>query len=558
LFRKVEATGLPIAFHSEAIAADRSKRPFSSAALERIRSDLVHELGRRGYLFAAVEASYALQDGGTHADCVLKVTCGPQVRVRKILPVGNKRTVDELILSQAMMTEGLPLDVDTLYSTQANLTALGIFRLVEVEVLAPEVPEPLKTVLLKVHEQPRIAEVGPGYFSADGLNGFIDLGWPNLGGRGINLSSHIQLNAFLTSVPVLTRQVDLSTLAWYKQFGGRGNISVQNRGLLPFQIGMRIDLVGERVFRPQFIFTRFALVPSLDWSKPFEIKGLDFVHPKVTLLLQNEIEYAGVQRTSSSFTVDSATTFLDQERLRFLFGDFGLETIRFAPTLDLRDSALNPHVGLIVQGSAEVTTAIATADEQGKPVPVSFMKAQGLATVYVPMGKTVLAVSARGGRIVPLVPNSTTPPVKRFFLGGSTSMRGFNEDQLVAEDQRGQYHGEVRDCQILAAKDGCSSAAKTIAAGRQVPSQGGEFFALFKAELRFPAFSVFDLGVFVEAGNLYLALPTGPLAFRYIVGAGIRYVTPIGPLALDVGVNPGYDSLINEPPVVVHFNIGVF
>jgi outer membrane translocation and assembly module TamA len=43
-----------------------------------------------------------------------------------------------------------------------------------------------------------------------------------------------------------------------------------------------------------------------------------------------------------------------------------------------------------------------------------------------------------------------------------------------------------------------------------------------------------------------------------VVGAGIRYATPIGPLALDVGVNLVPDVLINEPRVVVHFNIGVF
>ncbi len=79
-----------------------------------------------------------------------------------------------------------------------------------------------------------------------------------------------------------------------------------------------------------------------------------------------------------------------------------------------------------------------------------------------------------------------------------------------------------------------------------------------EAELRLPGLSIFDVGLFVEAGNLWLAMPTGSLAFRSIVGAGLRYVTPIGPLALDVGVNPGFDDRINEPPVVVHFNIGVF
>jgi outer membrane protein assembly factor BamA len=198
-------------------------------------------------------------------------------------------------------------------------------------------------------------------------------------------------------------------------------------------------------------------------------------------------------------------------------------------------------------------------DEFLNPVVVSFLKASGLATGYVPLPeRMVLALSARAGRIVPLSPGSTTPPVRRFFLGGATTMRGFNEDQLVAEDVRAEYRDQVRDCQVLVTKAGCTSSAQTILAGRQVPSQGGELFATFKAELRLPAFGSFDLGVFVEAGNLWLALPTGLGPFRPVVGSGLRYVTPIGPLALDVGVNLTPDLVINEPPVVVHFNIGVF
>jgi outer membrane protein assembly factor BamA len=194
-----------------------------------------------------------------------------------------------------------------------------------------------------------------------------------------------------------------------------------------------------------------------------------------------------------------------------------------------------------------------------RQVPVSFFKASALATGYVPLGpRVVLALSVRGGRIAPLVTDSVTPPVKRFFLGGSTSMRGFNEDQLIAEDQRAQYRGEVANCQVLASKSGCTSAARAIAEGRQVPSQGGEFFGLAKAEVRFPGFSVFDLGLFYEMGNLWLAMPNDLTRLRTVLGAGLRYVTPIGPLALDVGWNLNADQLINEPPVVLHFNIGVF
>ena len=237
---------------------------------------------------------------------------------------------------------------------------------------------------------------------------------------------------------------------------------------------------------------------------------------------------------------------------------FTLQSGRLNATLDLRDSALTPRRGLLLQASGELTGALSASDEEQHQVTVNFTKVSGLATGYIPLGeRVVVAVSVRAGRIFPLQAGSTTPPVRRFFLGGATSVRGFNEDQLIAQDDRERYRQQVRDCQVLASKVGCSSAANTVLAGRQVPSQGGELFAVGKLEVRFPAFSVFDFGVFAEAGNLWLAAPSA-FALRPVIGAGLRYVTPIGPLALDVGYNLTADSQINEPPVVLHFNIGVF
>ena len=91
--------------------------------------------------------------------------------------------------------------------------------------------------------------------------------------------------------------------------------------------------------------------------------------------------------------------------------------------------------------------------------------------------------------------------MRRFFLGGATSVRGFNEDQLVAEDLARAVPQGSRRLPAAREQGRLLSAAKTILGGRQVPSQGGELFAVFKAELRFPAFSVLDLGLFFEAGT---------------------------------------------------------
>lgn len=558
-YRLVQAEGLPAGFKSDVLSQVRVGAPFSASELQRIERELTRELGRRGYLFADLDSSFTLDDSGQLADALVTVKPGPQVKVRAVLPVGQVRTAEEVILKQATMKEGLPLDSESLFSTQSNLQSLNIFRNVQVEMLSPERPEPLKTVLLKVRERPLVTlDPSFGYFFADGVRVAIDGAVPNIGGRAITLTGRGQLNLFFFSYPALTRQIDLSDLELWRQIGGRLNAGLDVPSLLPAQLGLRFDAVLERVFRPQFRFSRAAGGATLNWSHTFDVPRIEWMKPKLSLALQYEAEWSFVESVGTALTSIPPTSLVDQERLRFLFGEYSLHGVRFSPALDLRDNALTPHKGLLLQGVSEITGALSARDEQGNPVTVNFFKLSGQVTGYVPFGdRVVMALSVRGGRIFPLQAGSTTPPVRRFFLGGATTVRGFNEDQLIAEDSRERYRNDVRDCQVLAGKDGCSSAARTVLAGRQVPSQGGELFGVFKSELRFPAFSVFDLGVFFEAGNLWLAAPT-TFTLRPVVGVGLRYVTPIGPLALDVGVNLTPDVLINEPPVVVHFNIGGF
>ncbi|PZR11417.1 MAG: polymerase [Archangium gephyra] len=559
-YRVVNAEGLPPGFKSDTLSQNRVGTPFSAVELARIERDVSRELGRQGYLFADLDSGFTLDDSGQQADAFLTVKPGPQVKVRAVLPVGQVRTAEDVILKQATMKEGRPLDSESLFSTQANLQSLNIFRNVQVEMLSPERPEPLKTVLLKVRERPLVTlDPSFGYFFADGVRVAVDGAVPNIGGRAITLTGRGQLNLFFLSYPALTRQIDLSDLELWRQIGGRLNASLDAPSLLPAQLGLRFDAVLERVFRPQFRFSRAAGGATLNWAHSFDsVPRIEWMRPKLTLALTYEMEWSFVESVGTALTSIPPTSLVDQERLRFLFGEYTLHGVRFSPALDLRDNALTPHRGLLIQGLSEITGAISARDEQLNPVTVNFLKLSGQVTGYIPIGeRVVLAVSLRGGRIFPLQAGSTTPPVRRFFLGGATSVRGFNEDQLIAEDSRERYRNDVRDCQVLAGKDGCSSAAKTVLAGRQVPSQGGELFGVFKTELRFPAFSVFDMGVFFEAGNLWLQTPT-TLNLRPVVGLGLRYGTPIGPLALDLGFNLTPDTLINEPPVVLHFNIGGF
>ena len=63
----------------------------------------------------------------------------------------------------------------------------------------------------------------------------------------------------------------------------------------------------------------------------------------------------------------------------------------------------------------------------------------------------------------------------------------------------------------------------------------------------------------MDLGNLWLDPTQLPaLDLRANVGFGLRFVTPIGPAALDLGFNVEPDDRINERILAPHFTIGLF
>jgi len=80
-----------------------------------------------------------------------------------------------------------------------------------------------------------------------------------------------------------------------------------------------------------------------------------------------------------------------------------------------------------------------------------------------------------------------------------------------------------------------------------------------KGELRLGLSKSVELGFFADLGNLW-AIPANfrLLDLRPNAGSGIRFVTPVGPAALDVGFNLLPDPKINERLWAIHFTIGLF
>jgi outer membrane protein assembly factor BamA len=550
----------------------RRGRPLSFEAVEQARQALEHALTESGYLFARTSTETGVDAEETSATVVFRADAGPRVRVGKILVQGLTRTDPDLVLANLDVEEGRPVSADALTEGQRRLARLGVFRQVEVSLADPTRREETKDVLVTVQERPRLdGQVSGGYFLVDGPRITLDAAYRNLDGLGLSLLARGKVNYAGWSAEALSENRRIACrqrgpdgafapgcdveLQGINGLGGRGNLALAQPRLyflLPLAVGARLDLIGERVHRPSYVSTRFAAVAAVDWA----------VASWLNLSLSYEVEN---NRLRSRAGVLELLNRADQERLRYPFGDFSLHSLRPSATLDFRDDPANPRQGVVFVSSAELTRGLSVrpTDVAGNRVasyPIDGVKLSSSLSGYIPLGRrATVALSARAGTIVPLEEGAQAIGSKLFYLGGSSSLRGFREDGVLPEDVRGVLQQRLRDCRALITPAGCSAELKAVLAGQVPTSQGGELFTLGKAELRLPALTSVDLGLFFEAGNLWLDRTRfDPERLRYTAGAGLRYVTPVGPLAFDVGVNLDPDEAVNEATTQFHFSIGTF
>jgi outer membrane protein insertion porin family/translocation and assembly module TamA len=143
----------------------------------------------------------------------------------------------------------------------------------------------------------------------------------------------------------------------------------------------------------------------------------------------------------------------------------------------------------------------------------------------------VWATRARAGRL--FAADSTRLPIfKRYFLGGSNSVRGWGRYQISPLTDSG------------------------------LPV-GGRVLGEWSSELRVRLGAKLGLVGFVDAGLVGTGVDElRETGWRYAAGPGLRYDTPIGPVRVDLGVqlNPIDGLIIDGKPESrrwrVHFSIG--
>ncbi len=525
--------------------------PLSWEAVESTRGALLRLYVSRGFLYARAEAREAPGTAAGTAGIVYRLDEGPRVRLGRIVVTGNRRTEDDVIRRALSVAEADWYDPDAIARSQAALLRLGVFRSVALRLREPEVPEEVKDLSIELSERPwQTLAPGVGFSIANGPRAFVEWQRPNLLGRAVELAVRTKVN-----YPLETFRPDLAGVAPGERVEGRADAGLrfQRFDLLSLPLGARLDAIGERLNRRAYRLTRGSTIAGLDLA----------LTPQAGVSLQYELEIDQIEKGQSIGFITQA----DLERLRFDEGVTTLQSIRPAFTLDYRDNSAHPQKGWFGSGSLEWARSLGDPDHRllfglapGSDIHSDFLKIQGTLSGYLPVGGgSTLALSVRAGRVIPLDPSSRTIIPRRFFLGGASTMRGWAEEELIEEDVRGAVAGEARACAVSLSDPGCTDRGRRVYEGGMAVSEGGEAFVLLKAEVRMPLKGSLEAGFFADLGNLWLNPHEADITkLRVDVGLGLRFVTPIGPAALDVGFNVTPDAQLNERIVAPHFTVGLF
>lgn len=488
-------------------------QPFSPANVAADRDTILTYFYNGGYADASFSWAQASAGEEGFVDLRFTVQPGEVQYVRDILVRGLDTTKPSLIASRILLKPGDPLSLSQIGQSQQRLYDLGVFAKVQTATQNPEGKEESKRVLFFLDEARKysinagvgaeMGRIGGGTSSVAypaGNTGFaprVSLGISRINFLGIGHTASLQ-----TLISTQQKRGLLNYLA--PQFIGNPDLSLTMSAL--FSDALDIRTFGSRRWEGSVQLarrlTRSNTVQGRVTFRRVTINSLK-VAPELIPLLSRPVR----------------------------IGQGGGTFIR-----DRRDDPVDSHRGSYNSLDSSFALALSSVpiprESRDASVRTYFSRSLFRNSTYHPFKRdVVLARSLQFGYIgvtsgTPLIPEADQIPIaERFFAGGSSSHRGFPENQAGPRDALTGF------------------------------PIGGSAMLFHSTELRFPLIGD-NLGgvVFHDMGNVYTDIER--LSFRihqkyseaeniydfnymvHAVGGGIRYRTPVGPLRIDLAYAP--------------------
>lgn len=437
---------------------------------------------RDGYILARVNDMAVDQDGVLH----ISITEGI---VEDIVPHGNKKTKDYVILREFNQRKGQPFNKFLVRRSVEKVYNLGYFDDVNVRLLEGSTPDKVVIEIDVLEHKTGTITLGAGYSDSDGFVGIVEVGEDNLRGTGDKIKVH-----------------------W--EFGGTAGYKNYSVSYLRPWIDSKGTSLGLTIFDREDTYTDYNSDGDEISQYVKTQKGInvslgrqtgEYTRDYVTLETRkdgwkfDEDENSGYNYAEGagegsdpakygSYTWNNGK--YDFKGDNYIENNFGrTNSVSWQKVYDSRDNIYDPKRGKRV--SATVQWA-----GHGLGGDFDYYKFTGEYRNYKAIGNNqVIAFRARLGWAQGDVPYSAL-----YTLGGADTLRGFEDDQFRGKKM---YNATL--------------------------------------EYRVPIFNKVTGVLFTDMGDAWDAPHVtwydDDKSFNISVGAGVRISTPIGPIRLDYGVS---------------------
>ncbi len=476
----------------------RVDRPLDRQVLQAARERALNELRDHGYPYAEVTLRED-EAGPRRRHVVLEAAPGTLARFGAIEIAGQASVSDNVIRRQLTFEPGDVFSRRTMRESQRKLYGLELFEFVNVESREGQAPE--------------AAEVPVRITVAEGKHQRVTF--------GVGYGTEEQARARV-------RWDHVNVLGGARHAGFEGKWSSLDRG------------VRMEYREPFFLSSHFSLdFDGQAWQAAEPVYSLDSLGGRVTLRHQpNPYDVWTVsfrnEYQRSTITPEALEDFTIRDELIALGLDprdgqaaGTLSAVGFEVNRNTTDNLLDARTGYVLNGRLE---------QAGTWLPGAYdywsLVAGGRHYLSITR-RLVVANRVQAGSIDALGSLEQKVPFhKRYFLGGSSSIRGWGRFEV----------GPV--------------------SGFGLPI-GGHTMLEGSSEVRLPLWGRFGAVAFLDYGNVWTRSWDFNLTdLRYAVGPGFRYMTPIGPARADFGYqfNPIPTLRVNGEPERrhwrIHFSIG--
>ncbi|MES1245303.1 MAG: POTRA domain-containing protein [Acidobacteriota bacterium] len=483
--------------------------PFHPYLLEQSLENLRATFRDQGYSAAQVSAEQDWNPDHTLVDVTVEALAGTQTVLDRVIVRGNRRTLSDVIRRTMGADPGEPISERRALEIERDLYRLGIFSSVDVELTRAGLEESTRDLIVRVEEgRPRRVSYGLGFeYSSDEAQG--------------------------------------------RKWVPRGSLSFSHNNVAGRAYSLRSDL--RLSTQDQIVRLRFDQPYTAHWALPVTYSLFYFNEDKESWDVSRwggRIETAKIypdRRVGLALDYRIVDTDFDPD-----FPERGVDREdRPYKLLDLVPSFLwdrrnDPVVATRGWSSlAQLQYSIPALGTDG-----DFLKLFLQQTQYFDLRTYgTVAMSLRAGGIEPFshlirddpelpeaLPNSDIFIDERFFAGGATTHRAYGRDDLGLRGET--LIPNLNDPDTFA-------------------SVGGNGLLLYNLEYRFPIFGSQTFGgtVFYDAGNVWADWrDIDPGKAKQGAGVGLRYLSPIGPLRVDIGWK--LDRERGEDPYAVTVSFG--